>query len=90
MPVSVLVFNEMRLSIAILCILSPTLAITVEVGDICHVEADAYYPGTWEEYSDDELICNYWRWLDMDIESPEFEINNPLNNEINETNLFYE
>ncbi|MGR3808226.1 hypothetical protein [Pasteurella testudinis] len=79
----------MRLSIAILCILlSPTLAIAVEVGDICHVEAEAYYPGTWEEYGDDELICNYWRWLG--IENPEFEINNPLDDEINEANLFYE
>ncbi|SMB85264.1 hypothetical protein SAMN05660772_02460 [Pasteurella testudinis DSM 23072] len=51
----------------------------VDVGDICHVEAEAYYPGVWEEYGDDELICNYWRWLG--IENPEFEDNTYMTEE---------
>ncbi|MDP8185354.1 hypothetical protein [Phocoenobacter skyensis] len=34
-----------------------------KIGDICRVEADYYYAGTWEKYKDDELICNYWKYL---------------------------
>ena len=30
---------------------------------ICHVEAEYFYPGVWEKYSTDELICNYWKFL---------------------------
>ncbi|HHF3982870.1 TPA: hypothetical protein ACPO69_000933 [Haemophilus influenzae] len=32
-------------------------------GGICHVEAEYFYPGVWEKYSTDELICNYWKFL---------------------------
>lgn len=42
-----------------------------KVGDICHVEAEKFYPGVWELYSSDELICNYWQFLDID--EPEFD-----------------
>lgn len=34
------------------------------VGEICHVEADYYYPGIWDRYSKTDLICNYWKFLD--------------------------
>ncbi|MDH3000055.1 hypothetical protein A1D23_00560 [Chelonobacter oris] len=54
--------------------ISPISLCATEIGDICHVEAEAYYPGIWEPYGDDELICNYWKFLD--IENPEFEENN--------------
>lgn len=37
-------------------------------GKICHVEADYYYPGIWELYSETELICNYWKFLSDEIE----------------------
>lgn len=37
-------------------------------GKICHVEADYYYPGIWEHYSETELICNYWKFLSDEIE----------------------
>lgn len=31
---------------------------------ICHVEAEYFYPGIWEKYGENELICNYWKFLD--------------------------
>ena len=34
------------------------------IGDICHVEAEYYYPGVWEQYGKNELICNYWKFLE--------------------------
>ena len=33
-------------------------------GGICHVEAEYFYPGIWEKYGENELICNYWKFLD--------------------------
>lgn len=36
---------------------------TFKIGDICRVEADYYYAGTWEKYGDNQLICNYWKYL---------------------------
>ncbi|WP_077421149.1 hypothetical protein [Rodentibacter trehalosifermentans] len=35
-------------------------------GGICHVEAEYYYPGIWEKYGENELICNYWKFLSED------------------------
>ncbi|OOF77039.1 hypothetical protein BKG93_05350 [Rodentibacter ratti] len=32
-------------------------------GGICHVEAEYFYPGIWEKYGENELICNYWQFL---------------------------
>ena len=32
-------------------------------GGICHVEAEYFYPGVWEQYGEKELICNYWKFL---------------------------
>ena len=32
-------------------------------GEICHVEAEYFYPGVWEKYGENELICNYWKFL---------------------------
>lgn len=32
-------------------------------GGICHVEAEYFYPGAWEKHGDNELICNYWKFL---------------------------
>lgn len=34
-----------------------------KIGDICHVEADYFYGGVWEEYNQDELVCNYWKFF---------------------------
>ena len=31
---------------------------TSHVGEICHVDADYFYPGVWERYGEKELICN--------------------------------
>lgn len=33
------------------------------IGGICHVEAEYFYPGVWERYGENELICNYWKFL---------------------------
>lgn len=59
------------IALFMLCLTSPPLyaddETTPQVGDICHVEADYYYPGIWESYSDTELICNYWIFLGDDI-----------------------
>ena len=32
-------------------------------GGICHVEAEYFYPGVWEIHGENELICNYWKFL---------------------------
>lgn len=32
-------------------------------GGIYHVEAEYFYPGAWEKHGDNELICNYWKFL---------------------------
>ena len=45
-------------------------------GGICHVEAEYFYPGVWEEYGEKELICNYWKFLgDEDRRTLESELN---------------
>lgn len=45
-------------------------------GGICHVEAEYFYPGVWEKYSEKELICNYWKFLgDEDRRTLESELN---------------
>ncbi|MCX2961011.1 hypothetical protein [Rodentibacter caecimuris] len=45
-------------------------------GGICHVEAEYYYPGVWEKYGENELICNYWKFLsEVDKEELESELN---------------
>lgn len=38
----------------------------IKTDNICHVEVETeyYYPGVWERYSETELICNYWKFLD--------------------------
>ena len=45
----------------------------VKTDNICHVEVETeyYYPGVWERYSETELICNYWKFLDLDDEYKE-------------------
>lgn len=34
----------------------------IHEGRICHVEAEYFYPGIWEKYGENELICNYWNF----------------------------
>lgn len=44
-------------------------------GGICHVEAEYFYPGVWEKYGENELICNYWKFLsEVDKEALESEL----------------
>ncbi|OOF65216.1 hypothetical protein BKL50_00115 [Rodentibacter pneumotropicus] len=51
-------------------------------GGICHVEAEYYYPGVWEKYSENELICNYWKFLSEDEKQAlESELNDDHSNE---------
>lgn len=51
-------------------------------GGICHVEAEYYYPGVWEIYSENELICNYWKFLSEDEKQAlESELNDYHSNE---------
>ncbi|MDC2825740.1 hypothetical protein PHA51_06775 [Rodentibacter pneumotropicus] len=51
-------------------------------GGICHVEADYYYPGVWERYGENELICNYWKFLsEDDKQALESELNDEHSNE---------
>ncbi|OOF36537.1 hypothetical protein BKK47_11570 [Rodentibacter mrazii] len=50
-------------------------------GGICHVEAEYYYPGVWERYGENELICNYWKFLsEADKQALESELNDDDNN----------
>lgn len=64
--------KQLLLILAILFI-SESFATTnsPDIGEICHVEANYYYPGVWERYSETELICNYWKFLDLDDEYKE-------------------
>lgn len=60
-------------------------------GDICHVEVEdeAFYPGLWEPYGKNELICNYWQFLDIDDEEIQFDEGNEENEWIpNDNNDF--
>ncbi len=51
-------------------------------GGICHVEAEYYYPGVWERYGENELICNYWKFLSEDEKQAlESELNDYHSNE---------
>ncbi|OOF70555.1 hypothetical protein [Rodentibacter caecimuris] len=51
-------------------------------GGICHVEAEYFYPGVWEKYGENELICNYWKFLsEMDKQALESELNDDNNND---------
>ncbi|OOF81954.1 hypothetical protein BKG92_07475 [Rodentibacter ratti] len=51
-------------------------------GGICHVEAEYYYPGVWEKYGENELICNYWKFLsEADKQVLESELSDDYNNE---------
>lgn len=51
-------------------------------GGICHVEAEYYYPGVWERYSENKLICNYWKFLtEDDKQALESELNDYHSNE---------
>ncbi|WP_143530792.1 hypothetical protein [Rodentibacter myodis] len=51
-------------------------------GGICHVEAEYFYPGVWEKYGENELICNYWKFLnEVDKEALESELNDDDNTE---------
>jgi hypothetical protein len=47
-------------------------------GGICHVEAEYFYPGAREKHGDNELICNYWKFLDEDSQK---ELESQLNEE---------
>ena len=47
-------------------------------GGIYHVEAEYFYPGAWEKHGDNELICNYWKFLDEDSQK---ELESQLNEE---------
>ncbi|HHF4335539.1 hypothetical protein [Haemophilus influenzae] len=51
-------------------------------GGICHVETEYYYPGVWERYGENELICNYWKFLSEDEKQAlESELNDYHSNE---------
>ncbi|TYB21581.1 MULTISPECIES: hypothetical protein [Aggregatibacter] len=53
---------------------------TSHVGEICHVDADYFYPGVWERYGEKELICNYWKFLgDEDRKILESQLNEDEN-----------
>lgn len=60
------------------------------VGGICHVEAEYFYPGVWEPYGENQLICNYWKFLgDTDKKILESELNNETQND-NESYDYYD
>lgn len=51
-------------------------------GGICHVEAEYYYPGVWEIYGENELICNYWKFLSEDEKNAlELDLNDDYSNQ---------
>lgn len=51
-------------------------------GGICHVEAEYFYPGVWERYGENELICNYWKFLsEDDKQALESELSDDYSNE---------
>lgn len=60
----------------VILVISTKSFVNDKIGEICHVEADYYYPGVWERYSETELICNYWKFLgDEDREILESQLN---------------
>lgn len=59
-------YSKQLLFILTILFISESFATTnsPDIGKICHVEVNYYYPGVWEHYSETELICNYWKFLD--------------------------
>ena len=59
-----------------------------KVGDICHVEADYFYGGVWEEYNQDELVCNYWKFFseEQQIQLEHEDIDSDYSNDESENN----
>lgn len=64
--------NKIYLTLVLIIFNIPFSEATNKVGEICHIEAEYYYPGKWEKYNEDELICNYWQFLGLE----EFESDN--------------
>ncbi|WP_077477632.1 hypothetical protein [Rodentibacter trehalosifermentans] len=75
----------MKLHIFFLSILLIPVSLVANIrdpheGGICHVEAEYFYPGIWEKYGENELICNYWQFLsEIDKEMLESELNEDTN-----------
>lgn len=79
-----LMYSKQLLFILSILLISESSATTnnPDIGKICHVEANYYYPGVWERYSDTELICNYWKFLDDEYrEELESQLNEDGGNE---------